>query len=209
MATTQQVLEFYGVSMNTLQSTIEDNFEELESDGSLVFSKKEMLELLCSPKENITNLQGKSIVKFSDGSEVMVANRGMRLFPKRAILRVGMLLRDSEVAKDVCDILEHSNSRQALLRLDSDEKGSVSLNDAIGRERLTPIINQSGLYSLIMSSRKPEAKQFKRWVTHEVLPSIKKNGAYVFHWSSNAYRSSQCTREPEEVLLIHMGVSAS
>ncbi|GIN67545.1 hypothetical protein J41TS2_29660 [Bacillus sonorensis] len=82
------------------------------------------------------------------------------------------------VAKDVCDILEISNSRQALSRLDDDEKADVILND--GRQnRNFSIVNEPGLYTLILSSRKPEAKQFKRWITHEVLPSIRMNGIYV------------------------------
>ncbi|WKB79166.1 Bro-N domain-containing protein [Bacillus glycinifermentans] len=82
------------------------------------------------------------------------------------------------VAKDVCGILEISNSRQALSRLDDDEKADVILND--GRQnRNFSIVNEPGLYTLILSSRKPEAKQFKRWVTHEVLPSIRMNGMYV------------------------------
>ncbi|RHW33552.1 phage antirepressor [Oceanobacillus profundus] len=82
------------------------------------------------------------------------------------------------VAKDVCDILEINNSRQALTRLDSDEKASVTLNDG-SQKRQMQAINEFGLYSLVLSSRKPEAKQFKRWITHEVIPSIRKHGAYM------------------------------
>lgn len=81
------------------------------------------------------------------------------------------------VAKDVCDILEIGNSRQALTRLDEDEKG-VILNDTPGGKQELAIVNEPGLYSLILSSRKPEAKAFKRWVTHEVLPAIRKDGVY-------------------------------
>lgn len=82
------------------------------------------------------------------------------------------------IAKEICDVLEVSNSRQALSRLDEDEKNTVILNDGIGNPNKS-IINESGLYSLVLSSRKPEAKEFKRWVTHEVLPSIRKHGAYL------------------------------
>ncbi|WP_226895225.1 Bro-N domain-containing protein [Oceanobacillus oncorhynchi] len=81
------------------------------------------------------------------------------------------------VAKDVCDILEINNNRQALARLDEDEKAGVTLNDG-SQNRKYQAVNEFGLYNLVLSSRKPEAKQFKRWVTHEVIPSIRKTGSY-------------------------------
>lgn len=79
------------------------------------------------------------------------------------------------VAKDVCDILGHSNVSMALDRLDDDERSKFNL----GRQGETNIVNEAGLYSLVLGSRKPEAHEFKRWVTHEVLPSIRKHGAYM------------------------------
>ena len=83
------------------------------------------------------------------------------------------------IAADVCRALEIGNSRQALTRLDDDEKNTVILNDGIPGNPNTAIINEAGLYALVLSSRKPEAKAFKRWVTHEVLPSIRQHGAYM------------------------------
>lgn len=82
------------------------------------------------------------------------------------------------VAKDVCDVLEISNNRDALNRLDEDEKDVVS-TDTLGGMQNVSVVNEPGLYSLILGSRKPEAKQFKRWITHEVIPSIRKHGAYM------------------------------
>lgn len=82
------------------------------------------------------------------------------------------------VGKDVCDVLEIKNSRDALGRLDEDEKGVVLIDTPGGKQQML-CINEAGLYSLILTSRKPEAKQFKRWVTHEVLPTIRKTGGYV------------------------------
>ena len=79
------------------------------------------------------------------------------------------------VAKDVCDILGHSNVSMALDRLDDDERSKFNL----GRQGETNIVNEAGLYSLVLGSRKPEAHEFKRWVTHEVLPSIRRHGAYM------------------------------
>lgn len=83
------------------------------------------------------------------------------------------------VASDVCKALDISNSREALSRLDDDEKDDVILTDTIGRQVKMSAVTESGMYTLVMSSRKPTAKQFKRWVTHEVLPSIRATGGYV------------------------------
>lgn len=82
------------------------------------------------------------------------------------------------VAKDVCDVLgtRHTNISRDL---DSDEKGVIQLMTPGGEQRFVTV-NESGLYSLILRSRKPEAKLFKRWITHEVLPTIRKTGgAYI------------------------------
>lgn len=79
------------------------------------------------------------------------------------------------VAKDVCDALGLSNVSVALQRLDDDERSKFNL----GRQGETNIITEAGLYSLIMASKKSEAKAFKRWVTHEVLPAIRKDGGYM------------------------------
>ncbi|CAB5207061.1 COG3617 Prophage antirepressor [uncultured Caudovirales phage] len=82
------------------------------------------------------------------------------------------------VANDLCECLGIANSRDALSRLDDDEKDYVGITDAMGRPRETAVVNESGLYSLFFTSRKPEAKAFKKWVTSDVLPSIRKTGGY-------------------------------
>lgn len=79
------------------------------------------------------------------------------------------------VATDVTKILNLSNTTVALSRLDEDERSKFNL----GRQGKTNIVNEYGLYKLILASRKPSAKKFQRWVTHEVLPAIRKNGAYM------------------------------
>ena len=94
------------------------------------------------------------------------------------------------VAKDICDALELGNTSQALTRLDEDEKNTIILNEGIGNPEKT-IINESGLYSLVLGSRKPEARIFKKWVTSEVLPSIRKTGGYIVTKSDDT---------PEEIL---------
>lgn len=81
------------------------------------------------------------------------------------------------VAKDVCDCLEITKHRDAISRLDSDERGSVKLDTPGGKQDIAAI-NEYGLYNLVLSSRKPEAKEFKRWITHDVIPQIRKTGTY-------------------------------
>lgn len=81
------------------------------------------------------------------------------------------------VAKDVCDCLEITKHRDAISRLDSDERGLVKLDTPGGKQDIAAI-NEYGLYNLVLSSRKPEAKEFKRWITHDVIPAIRKTGSY-------------------------------
>jgi prophage antirepressor-like protein len=90
---------------------------------------------------------------------------------------VRTLWKDGEpwwVLKDVCDVLEIGNSRDVATRLHDDEKG-VDLIDTLGGAQKLTIINESGLYNVILRSDKPEADRFRRWITHEVLPSIRKH----------------------------------
>ena len=94
--------------------------------------------------------------------------------------RVRSVLIDGEpwfAAADVCRALDINNNRQAIARLDEDEKGVIS-TDTPGGEQKMSFVNEPGLYTLVLGSRKPEAKLFKRWITHEVIPSIRKTGAY-------------------------------
>lgn len=81
------------------------------------------------------------------------------------------------VAKDVCDTLFIKNNRDAISRLDGDEKATSVLPTQFGDKEMW-LVNESGLYALILQSRKPEAKAFRKWVTSEVLPSIRKKGYY-------------------------------
>lgn len=81
------------------------------------------------------------------------------------------------VAKDVCECLDLDNPSQAVTRLDGDERCLIS-NEALRANGGATVMSEPGLYSLILGSRKPEAKAFKRWITHEVIPSIRKTGCY-------------------------------
>ena len=91
------------------------------------------------------------------------------------------------VAKDVCNILGLTNSRKAVANLDDDEKG-VTISDTPGGPQSITVISESGLYKLIMRSRKPEAQAFVKWITAEILPSIRRDGSYVSEHISDAQR---------------------
>ena len=82
------------------------------------------------------------------------------------------------VLKDVCAVLGISNHKMTAQRLDADEVSLTDLTDSMGRQQETTVINESGLYNVILRSDKPEAKPFRKWVTSEVLPSIRKTGGY-------------------------------
>ncbi|GMA64730.1 BRO family protein [Alicyclobacillus fastidiosus] len=81
------------------------------------------------------------------------------------------------VARDVCAALELGDVSKAVARLDEDEKGTSSIRTPGGIQDVL-VVNEPGLYSLVLGSRKPEARTFKRWITHEVIPSIRKTGKY-------------------------------
>ena len=83
------------------------------------------------------------------------------------------------VLSDVCKVLELNSPHKVADRLEEDERNQIPVTDSIGRQQLTTVINESGLYSVILRSDKPQAKPFRKWVTSEVLPTIRKHGAYM------------------------------
>ena len=102
---------------------------------------------------------------------------------------VRTVIRDGEpwfVAKDVCDVLGLSDTNAALRGLDEDEKGTTN-SRTLGGNQTMLTVNESGLYALIFKSRKPEAKAFRKWVTSEVLPSIRKTGKYSVQETPQTY----------------------
>jgi len=113
-------------------------------------------------------------------------NSNIQAFNYQGNREVRVIEQDGEpwfVAKDVCEILELGNITNAIKSLDDDEKMTLNLSKGHSGERggaqFMNIINEPGLYKLIFKSRKSEAKQFTRWVTHEVLPDIRKHGMYL------------------------------
>lgn len=108
----------------------------------------------------------------------------IQVFSNAELGEVRITVIDGEVmfvGKDVAEILGYRNTRKALTDHvdDEDKMDGVTIRDSIGREQTPVFINESGLYSLILSSKMPNAKKFKRWVTAEVLPAIRKHGVYA------------------------------
>ena len=102
----------------------------------------------------------------------------LMIFENEAFGKVRTLNLNGEpwfVAVDVCSVLDLSNPTIAVSRLDEDERAKFNL----GRQGDATIVNEPGLYTLVLGSRKPEAKAFKRWITHEVIPAIRKHGVYI------------------------------
>lgn len=105
----------------------------------------------------------------------------IQIFKNEQFGQIRVVERDGEpwfVAVDICGALDIANSRDALTRIDEDEKG-VALTDTLGGAQEVAVVNEPGLYSLVLGSRKSEAKAFKRWITHDVIPAIRKTGMYA------------------------------
>lgn len=107
------------------------------------------------------------------------------------------------VGKDVAYALGYERATKAIQdHVDEEDKDGIPIQDSIGRQQNTPVINESGLYSLILSSKLPKAKKFKRWVTSEVLPSIRRHGAYITQKTlAKMYQSSEFTSDLLDRLL--------
>lgn len=122
----------------------------------------------------------------------------LEIFKNREFGEIRTVTIDGEpwfVGKDVAEILRYERPTKAVSdRVDIEDRDEVPIQDSIGRMQNTPIINESGLYSLILSSKMPTAKRFKRWVTSEVLPQIRKTGSYHKRLT------------PEEMMRIQLGM---
>ena len=112
----------------------------------------------------------------------MENSTAIRTFTNDNLGNIRILIDNDEIwfiAVDICKCLEIGNSSQAISKLDTDEKKSLYVKNSGAGNPNKVFVNEAGLYNLILSSRKPEAKEFKRWITHEVIPSIRKYGAYM------------------------------
>lgn len=108
--------------------------------------------------------------------------QGFEIFENEQFGQIRVVMREGEpwfVAADVCKALEVEQVTNAVRRLDDDEKALISIKGISRGNDQATVINEAGLYSLVLSSRKSEAKTFRRWITHEVIPSIRKHGMYA------------------------------
>jgi len=124
------------------------------------------------PAQEATEIEEKQSVTVVPSSEVIERTFHGKDF--RAVTKDGA---PCFIVADLCRILEHSNPTQAVSRLDEDEKGVIIIKSPSG-EQSFHVVTESGLFALILSSRKPQAKAFRKWVTSEVLPSIRRTGRY-------------------------------
>lgn len=132
-------------------------------------------------RQNLLNMQKSNETQATGLLEVFTFNQNS------APIRV-QIINDEPwfVAKDVCEVLGITNSRDVVSRLDEDEKGVSVVPTPSGKQEMN-LVNESGLYNLIFQSRKPEVKPFRKWVTSEVLPSIRKKGYYGIRREDNKY----------------------
>lgn len=109
------------------------------------------------------------------------------------------------VLKDICTALEVSRSH-ITDKLDKDEVNQIPLTDSMGREQKTTVVNESGLYAVILRSDKPKAKTFRKWITSEVLPSIRKTGAYSLNGNDEYSKKSTSVGEVASLIKTLRGV---
>lgn len=148
------------------------------------------MELICDMYSTLNGTNRARVMKEVDALLAEQQRQNLKAFDYNGqeVRTVEMNGQPWFVAADVCRVLEISNPTVAMDRLDADEKAKLNLGLSGGA---TGCVTESGLYSLILGSRKPEAKQFKRWITHEVIPSIRKTGGYI---------AGQETLSPEELM---------
>lgn len=122
----------------------------------------------------------------------------LKIFENKEFGEIRTVIKDGEpwfVGKDVTKILGYERPTKAILdHVDGEDLDAVPIQDSIGRMQNTPVVNESGLYSLILSSKLPNAKKFKKWMTSEVLPSIRKTGGY------------QKPLTPQEMMRLQLGM---
>ncbi|MFW6029406.1 MAG: Bro-N domain-containing protein [Halanaerobiales bacterium] len=113
-------------------------------------------------------------------------DNNLEIFKNDDLGTVRTFVKDKEiwfVAKDICDVLGLTDTSKTLERLDNDEKGTNTIRTPGGEQKLLTV-NEPGMYNLVLKSRKPNAKKFKRWLTHDVIPSIREKGFYVTNTES-------------------------
>ena len=150
--------------------------DDMKKSNTNVRNNKTTPEIAPVETETVTSTPTAIPSSTTSASSVQIFNN-----PEFGDVRV--VMQDGEpwfVGKDVAEALGYERATKAIQdHVDFEDKDGVPIQDSIGRMQKTPIISESGLYPLILSSKLPSAKKFKRWVTSEVLPTIRKTGGYV------------------------------
>lgn len=173
------------VANNIKSELFVENDSLLNKDNTqTIDNQTEIVDNVCdvSPQNNEADIVSLYPVTAQDVSVI----NGFDIFNSDDFGSVRVIMRDNEpwfVVVDVCKALDIGNPTQAIDRLDEDEKMTLISNESHSGKRggAQPmnVVNESGLYTLVLGSRKPEAKAFKRWITHDIIPSIRKHGAFI------------------------------
>ena len=182
-----------------MENTLKNN--RLDGMDNII-TAEEILRLNALSSKADNALEAPNEMEISEGVALMDPLSPLQTFTSSEFGSVRTIVQNNEpwfVGKDVCDCLGIRNSRDALSRLDSDEKADVVFTDissnGVVQSRNFSTINEYGLYKLVIRSNKPEAKKFTRWITHEVIPSIRKHGAYL-----TQSKTFELMRSPEGML---------
>lgn len=140
VATVKQIADYYQVGEEAIQSLYKDNKDELDNDGTTIKNAKGFLNVL---EGQLKTYKGKSVFTFDNGEELVVPNRGLRVFPRRAILRIGMLLRDSDVAKEVrtqlLNIEEKTSDETKMQDINEEQKLMLEVGMAVASGNATAV----------------------------------------------------------------------
>lgn len=201
LLTIEQVADYYEVPLETIKTIVGRHFDELTEDGYKVYSKAELVNLIKVQNETLKNLKGKTIITINNQS-IIIPNRGLRLFTRRALLRVGMLLRDSEIAKRVrtylLDVENLATEEQKLYNITEEDKLLLRGIKAKSLEERIEAINEIYKYYDRFKKQAEEsikenlllAKGISSWHEREAinklirkLANIKYNGSYITAWN--------------------------
>ncbi len=201
LLTIEQVADYYEVDAKTIDKIVNRHLDELTEDGYKVYSRAELINLLNRQNVDLKNLKGKTIITI-DNQSVIIPNRGLRLFTRRALLRVGMLLRDSEIAKRVrtylLDVENLATEEQKLRDITEEDRLLLRGIKAESLEERIEAINEIYKYYNRFKIQAEEslkenlllAKGISSWHEREAinklirkLANIKYNGNYVTAWS--------------------------
>lgn len=177
--TLKQIADYYEVSVETVRSQYKSNRDEFESDGATIKNPRYFKEFLNGCKSTIKNVQqmnGKLVIGFNDNTTLIVPNRGIMVFPKRSILRMGMLLRDSPIAKEIrtqlLNIVENAEKESPELltqEIETEESLLFDIGKAFSTGNIMKFAEATQKYSMYQKRHIVTLEQDKKMLTAEIL----------------------------------------